>query len=385
MSNNIEYFLYNNGLIYSYIWYYINKGGKKLPINEYNSLEKDKCIEKMNNQNNNLKKVMIKPKSYEIKKKRIILNEGEYKSLVFCRSIFLKHSEEIYVIDIDDKNIRRLEDLPLLEYNILKDSHYTLGNTKGIHIYIKIKGMVKYKNQQRVMINMDGDLIRKNNIWEGVEKELYGSTNKLIKEIEWSELSIIFDKKEMNIEYDDNKSDKTEIVKYEKSVSDINDIFERSDGMGNLVPYNEKSEIESVSDISDASERMCGSGNFVPYNDNRIELNKFKRYLDGICERRSDEYLYWTQTIWIIHNVCKANNWSLKIRNEMIHEFSKRSSKYDESIVDNFIENNIRDNGIIGVGTLILWYKEDNKVDKLEDSEIIIDYSERGMGKLLLK
>jgi hypothetical protein len=329
---------------------------------------------------------MIKPRYYKIKKKIIILKEEEYKSLVLCYSIYLKHNEDIYVIDIDEKNIRRLEDLPLLEYNILKDCHYTLGNTKGIHIYIKIKGIIKYKNQQKVMINMDGDLIKKNNIWEGVEKEIYGSKNKLIKEIEWSELSIIFDKKKMNIiESSDNKSEKTEILKYEKSVSDINDTFERSDGMGTKVPYHEKSDIESVSDISDTSERMGGSGNLVLYNDNRIELNKFKRYLDGISERRSDEYLYWTQTIWIIHNVYKANNWSLKIRNEMIHEFSKRSSKYDESNTDDFIENNIRENGAIGVGTLILWYKEDNKKEKLEECDIIIDYSERGMGELFLK
>jgi hypothetical protein len=367
--SNINEFICNNNLIYTYIWYYINGEGKKVPINEYNSLEKDKCVETMNRQNNNLKKIMIKPKDYEIKKKRIILNEEEYNSLVLCHSIFLKHCEEIYVIDIDDKNIRRLEDLPLLEYNILKDCHYTLGNTKGIHIYIKIKEMINYKNQQKVMINVDGDLIRKNNIWEGVDKEIYGNKNNLIKEIEWSELSIIFDKKKMNIiESIDNKSDKTEIIKYEKSDT----LCSRE----NFVRYYEKSEIESVSDISDTSERK---------NENKIDINKFKKYLDGISERRSDEYLYWTQTIWIIHNVYKANNWSLKIRNEMIHEFSKRSSKYEESIVDNFIENNIRENGVIGVGTLILWYKEDNNIKKLEESEIIIDYSERGMGELFLK
>jgi hypothetical protein len=219
------------------------------------------------------------------------------------------------------------------------------------------------------MLNVDGDLIKKNNIWEGVDKEMYGNKNNLIKEIEWSELSIIFDKKKMNIiESIDNKSDKTEIIKYEKG--------DTSGSRENLVIYYEKSEIESVSDISDTSERK---------NENKIDINKFKKYLDGISERRSDEYLYWTQTIWIIHNVYKANNWSLKIRNEMIHEFSKRSSKYEESIVDNFIENNIRENGVIGVGTLILWYKEDNNIKKLEESEIIIDYSERGMGELFLK
>ena len=49
MSNIAEFICYNN-LIYTYIWYYINGEGRNVPINEYNSLEKDKCIETMNRQ-----------------------------------------------------------------------------------------------------------------------------------------------------------------------------------------------------------------------------------------------------------------------------------------------------------------------------------------------
>jgi len=347
--SNIKEFICNNNLIYTYIWYYINGERSKTPINEYNSLEKEKCIERLEKQNNNLKKIMIKPRDYKIKKKIIILKEEEYKSLVLCYSIYLKHNEDIYVIDIDEKNIRRLEDLPLLEYNILKDCHYTLGNTKGIHIYIKIKDMIKYKNQQKVMINMDGDLIKKNNIWEGVEKEIYGSKNKLIKEIEWSELSIIFDKKKMNIGNEDIFSMSTEVLYLKK-----------------------EKEVDNISEISDLTEKN---------NDNRIELGLFKKYLNGLCIKRSDEYFYWTQTIWIIYNVSKCNYWSLKVRNEMIHEFSKKSIKYNESTTDNFIENNIKENGKLGVGTLILWYKEDNKEleSKLKDvnSEYLFLFEEK--------
>jgi hypothetical protein len=42
--SNIKEFICNNNLIYTYIWYYINGEGSKIPINEYNSLEKEKCI-----------------------------------------------------------------------------------------------------------------------------------------------------------------------------------------------------------------------------------------------------------------------------------------------------------------------------------------------------
>jgi hypothetical protein len=96
-----------------------------------------------------------------------------------------------------------------------------------------------------------------------------------------------------------------------------------------------KKDVDNISEISDITEKN---------NDNKIELGLFKKYLEGLSEKRSDEYLYWTHTIWIIYNVSKANGWSLKVRNELIHNFSKKSSKYNESETDNFIENNIKEN-----------------------------------------
>jgi len=345
----LKEFLERNNFIYTYIWYYLNELGKKIPINEYNSLDKDKCIKKMKKN-----EISGKPWSYKKKDKRIYLNDKEYNSLVLCYSIYLKHIEDVYVLDIDEEGIMRLEDLPILEYNLLKGCHYTVGNTKGIHIYIRIKDMVKYKNQQKVLKSMDGDLIKKNNIWENVNKEIHGGhENLVIKEYKWEEISMIFDKNKMNIEN--------------------NDIF----SMSTKVLYiDNKKEQDNISEISDITDRN---------NDNKIELGLFKKYLDGLSNKRSEEYLYWTQTIWIIYNVSKANSWSLKVMHEMIHDFSKRSLKYDEIITDNFIENNIKENGRLGVGTLVKWYKEDNNVNKIDGVEKTIDYSERGMGQLFIE
>jgi hypothetical protein len=178
---SLKGFLDNNNLIYNYIWYFLNAKGLKVPINEYNTLDKEKCIKKMNIQNKKLNEVLKRPLNYKKSGKVIELNESEYNSLVPCYSIYLKHIENIYVLDIDDKNIRKVDDLPLLEYNIFKDCHYTIGNTKGIHIYIKIKDMVKYKNQQKILKSIDVDLIKSNNIWENVNKQMYGSKEDLIK------------------------------------------------------------------------------------------------------------------------------------------------------------------------------------------------------------
>jgi hypothetical protein len=46
--------------------------------------------------------------------------------------------------------------------------------------------------------------------------------------------------------------------------------------------------------------------------------------------------------------------------------------------IKNFIENNIKENGKLGVGTLILWYKEDNKElkSKDENSEYLFLFEE---------
>jgi len=279
--------------------------------------------------------------------------------------------ECIIVIDIDESSIINYSEEEKEEWikgNIpekIRELPYTISRNKRLpHYWCILEGIEKeiLKNNVKIITKCltfcNGD-ISASHIWERSTSELKNYKGEIPK-IKMDDIKEYIKKDKIkNFKNIEIKSDKTEIIKYEKSNIEI-----------------KESEIESVSDISDTSERNI---------DNRIDINKFKRYLDGISERRSDEYLYWTQTIWIIHNVCKGNNWSLKIRNEMIHEFSKRSSKYEESIVDNFIENNIRDNGGIGVGTLILWYKEDNNIEKLEEYDIIIDYSERGMGELFLK
>jgi phosphopantetheine adenylyltransferase len=360
MNKSLKEFLDKNSLIYSYIWYFLNEKGIKIPINEYNTLDKEKCIKKMNVQNKKLNEVMKKPLNYKKSGKMIELTEKEYNSLVPCYSIYLKHIDNVYILDIDDKNIKKIEDLPLLEYNIFKDCHYTSGNTKGIHIYLKIIDMIKYKNQQKILKSIDGDLIKMNNIWEGVSKEIYGSKDNLIKEFKWNDISMIFDKNKMNIEKDDIFSMSTEVLYIKKDV-------------------------DNISEISDITEKRVFKGIDITEknNDNKIELELFKKYLEGLSEKKSDEYLYWSQTIWIIYNVSKANGWSLKVRNELIHNFSKKSSKYNESETDDFIENNIKENGTLGVGTLITWYKEDNK--ELIKEDLIIDYSERGMALLFLK
>jgi hypothetical protein len=328
----IEFYEKNN-IPYHYIWYFI-KNDTKTPINEYNKAE-------ILDINNTLKK-QIKtkyettiPTSYKVNKKYINLTEEDKESLKLCVSGFVKHTQNIYVIDIDDETIKSPTDLPNI-FSKLYNSIYINGNTKGIHIYVKINGLDEYSCQQDVLKYLKGDLIRQNNIWERCDKSfIYGNDFNII-ELEWNDIKHWFDLIKMNFKNNINDDNTIKTIDLYNSQSNINQKEENDNS----------SIVSSLTDIE---------------NKNKIDLLQFRKYIDGLSVERSDNYNYWTKIIWGIYNTSKENKWSATTRNQIIHTFSKKSSKYDEEIVDNFIENNIKDDKEgIGVGTIIQYYKEDN-------------------------
>jgi len=351
----IEFYEKNN-IPYHYIWYFI-KNNTKTPINEYNKAE-------ILDINNTLKK-QIKtkyqttiPTSYKVNKKYINLTEEDKESLKLCVSGFVKHAQNIYVIDIDDETIKLPTDLPQ-QFNILYKSIFIKGNTKGIHIYVKINGLDEYSCQQDVLKHLKGDLIRQNNIWERCDKSfIYGNDFNII-ELEWNDIKHWFDLIKMNFKNNINDDNTIKTIDLYNLQSNINQKEE-----------NDNSSI--FSSLTDAD------------NKNKIDLLQFRKYIDDLSVERSNNYNYWTKVIWGIYNTSKENKWSATTRNQIIHTFSKKSSKYNESVVDEFIENNIKDDKEgIGVGTIIQYYKEDNPNEVI--GKIDIDMSERGMALLFIK
>jgi hypothetical protein len=61
-------------------------------------------------------------------------NENEKNSIVISYTSFLKHTKNIYCIDIDEEGIKSALELPE-EFGKIRLSGYINGNTKGIHIY----------------------------------------------------------------------------------------------------------------------------------------------------------------------------------------------------------------------------------------------------------
>jgi len=325
----LKEFLLKNEIPYNNIWVYISDKKKsngdmqKIPIGEKNN-KSLKDVIKINNENIYQ---IEKPIKTKINKKEYILSKTEYESLFICHTLYIKYVPNLYCIDIDDKEIKSLDDFNRIT-NIFKECPWVKGNTKGIHIYVYINNVPEYTNQQDVFKEFEGDFIKTNNMWENIEKEVNNYFS--IPRIDYTNIKDIF-----KYNFFENKDDEKTIIEEYKE------------------PINETS-----SEISD----ITYINNEIYKTKNKIELADLKKYLNGLSKERSNNYSYWTKVLWGIPNIGYANKWSLKIKYELMHEFSKKSEKYDEIEVDNFIENNIKDDKYgIGVGTIIEWYREDNK------------------------
>jgi len=225
---NIKTFLTSEKIPYLPFYYFLQEKEDgtllKKPIKEKNNLTIEEIGEELSKRKN-----MTKPKSYwKLEKdniyKEIQLTKGELKTLTSAYTIFIKHTD-YYCIDIDDKNIKCLSDF-LNEfqkkipdnsldnpdtYNILKKCAWTKGNTKGIHIYIKLKNVPKYSNQQDILNISNGDLIKINNMWEGIDKEIY-NYSQYTEPFDCDKLKPLFKK---NTLWKEPKEEPKEIIKIE--------------------------------------------------------------------------------------------------------------------------------------------------------------------------
>ena len=102
----------------------------------------------------------------------------------------------MYCIDIDDYNINTMDEfISQTGCDTFKDCCWVAGNTKGIHIYAKIKNMIEYTNQVDVYQNFKGDLIHaKNNMWEKVGKEIHNYNDSII-ELEYDDIKHVFNER----------------------------------------------------------------------------------------------------------------------------------------------------------------------------------------------
>jgi hypothetical protein len=130
----------------------------------------------------------------EIRESNKILIYDDNDILAFCG--FLGLTDNIYCIDIDDENIKDIEDyIKILKINfknndkilnIISGLPYIRGNTKGIHIYIKLSNVDKKDIGVDMLKYVRGDFLNKM-IWERTDKEIFNYIDKL-KEYDYNDI-----------------------------------------------------------------------------------------------------------------------------------------------------------------------------------------------------
>lgn len=220
---NIQDFLTNEKIPYLQFYYFIKKREdgtiKKQPIKEKNDLSIEEIeIEKKNR----LSIANNKPSSYWIKEgdkyNEYVLTSEEKKSLVLAYTNYIKHTS-YYCIDIDEEIIYTMNDyIQFLQKNnvkksiidILNECPWTIGNTKGIHIYIKLDNVPDYTQQLDVFHYLLGDFIKTNNMWERINKTInnYNKNNKTII-FNFNDIKDLFKSDQLNPKPEEKKTKKT--------------------------------------------------------------------------------------------------------------------------------------------------------------------------------
>jgi hypothetical protein len=187
MSTSFAKFIESESLPAHDIWYYISdKKNKKIPIGEKNDRtlkEVQLCA----------KKVTPPPPS--------LASPTESASLTKAHAVFLKHVQDLYVLDVDEVSWQGSffmehfikQNYPEKNAALLSKVPWTTGNTKGIHMYLKVVGTPsKYTHQQKVFRGFDGDFLHVNNVWEKHGKIVYNYHGS-IPTFQWSEIEFLFD------------------------------------------------------------------------------------------------------------------------------------------------------------------------------------------------
>jgi len=325
-------FLKTENIPFSNIWFYISdKTGKKKPIGEYNKIT-------------NIEDIKTKwyieekkpPKSYYLGKEEILLSKKERESLKFSVSIYLKaSSENIYCLDIDDINITSIDDLINFnkKFEVFRGCPYLQGNTKGIHIYLKIDNLPINAKELKVVDGLDGDLIRKNNnMWERLDKKVLGGS-KLIN-FEFEDIKNVFNSRIYGV----IEKEKKEMVR----IATADDFA--------------KVNIQDAKTKSDA--------NFQEINDDRLKV------LNLIKTSRYDEYDDWYKMLWAF----KSCGFTFQV----FDEFSKLSKKYNKDNKNIDIWNSAKISKDLNFGFFHFLAKTDSPEEYNKLDFDFIEENERG-------
>lgn len=133
------------------------------------------------------------------------------------------------------------------------------------------------------------------------------------------------------------------------SISQSFDLYEKDDNVSMF----------STTSLSRSNYRS----DFLVDHEERCMMQEFVREcVDSLADYRSDQYHDWIRVCWCLRNIV-GDHYKTWI------DFSKRSSKFDQSACDTVWSKGREDDGALHMGSLLSWVKKDNSD---EDYDIII-------------
>jgi phage/plasmid-associated DNA primase len=218
-ETSLDTFSKLNDLTIKSIEYFIDEVGKKIPVGEKNNLDKKDIT----------RHAII---THALRSYHRGRHEDMELEFIPTESIFLKHTDKLYVIDVDEKDITSMADFEqTIETKMFSNLTWTKGNTKGIHIYAKIEGVPNYTDQQDIFKDFSGDFLRKNNVWEKIGKVVYG--NPVIQTIPFNVIEYLFKPNRFDIQKTlVEHPEKKEVLDFVKKAID-NGLFTKMKGNTN--------------------------------------------------------------------------------------------------------------------------------------------------------
>jgi phage/plasmid-associated DNA primase len=319
----IKDFIQQEQIPYLPIVYYMKDGVKK-PLGEKNDLSNEEILytlDKIENLNPDEKQHRVYD-FYNSKVKNtdllIKINHSHKK----CYSLFLKHTN-IVCIDIDEENIKDINDLND-NFNIVKSSYYTKGNTKGIHIYIKCNDLPKYSNQQDIINDYKGDLIKINNTWERIEKEIY---NEKILSLNFDDIKHLFNIDKMGIKAISNTPAQQPI---KQEIMQPKKIDKNTDGLLEDIIMN-----LNISRCQTFNDWLCVGMALKPYNNFNLWVEFSKRDITAFNKPNNESYMNNQWNRFRFNNCYNLYSLLKWLKEDNIKEYERINKDYEEIINKN--------------------------------------------------
>jgi P4 family phage/plasmid primase-like protien len=243
--------------------------------------------------------------------------------------LYTKHTPaKVYCLDVDKiKNFdyitktnpasdfvrKEILELLLSNFPFLTKCPFTLSrNKKLFHFYFIISDLDPYTQAVNIMKNKDFefDLLKDTKCVAELRNTEMFNYNDVLPVFKWNQISDFFDTKRMNIQNEENKLER-------------------------------KKKLDERCSI------------VVKLTDD--DISYYSSLIDILSVSRATNYDEWSRVGWCLANIFQKSEDGLIL----FQRFSEKASNYDEFSVEDLYDKS-KENGILGVGSLIRWAKEDN-------------------------